>query len=292
MPINRRALLAGGTAGAFGAAALGAGGFVAVDRGLLPGRARLRKALGMTGEDGTVPAVPTGQVAAFRRRSQARGVEVEVVTMVPDGVEAKGLPVVLALHGAGVGASFWVSLGLPQFLTAAVRAGVPPFAVAAVDGGQHSYWHEKSPGDDPEAMVFRELPRWIALRGFAVPSGLLGVSMGGAGVLRMARRRPVAAVAALSPALFPTFADARTVSAYSDRGMWKEEEPLEGPEGKLAGALGLWCGTEDPFIRPSRRMALRARADVAEFDLGLHTVGYWRRVMPDVVKFLGRALNG
>ncbi|ROO84611.1 enterochelin esterase-like enzyme [Actinocorallia herbida] len=291
MRISRRAVLAGGTAGALGAAALGAGGFAAVDHGLLPGRARLRKALGMTGKDGTVPNVPPGTVETFRRRSVARGTEVEVVTMVPEGVEAKGLPVVLALHGATARASFWVSLGLPQFLTAAVREGVPPFAVVAVDGGSDTYWYGKHPGDDPEAMVFQELPRWIALRGFAVPSGLLGVSMGGAGALRMARRRAPEAVAVLSPALFPTYAATKSVAAYPDAASWAAEEPLKGPEGKIAGRLGVWCGTEDPFTEPARRMAHRARADVAEFDLGLHTGGYWRRVLPDTVRFLGEALN-
>ncbi|MDX6739989.1 alpha/beta hydrolase [Actinocorallia sp. A-T 12471] len=291
MRISRRAVLAGGTAGALGAAAVGVGGFTAVDRGLLPGRARLRRAFGMTGQDGTVPDAPPGTVETFRRRSAARGGEVEVVTMLPQGARPEGLPVVLALHGAAARAATWIDLGLPRFLTAAVRAGTPPFAVVAVDGGDHSYWYERQAGDDPEAMVFRELPRWIALRGFAVPSGLLGVSMGGAGALRMARRRPPAALAVVSPALFPTFADARPAAAYADRAVWKAHEPLAGPQGRVAGRLGVWCGTEDPFVEPARKLARRADADVAEFDLGLHTWGYWRRVMPSVLAFLGVALS-
>ena len=60
VPFSRRALLAG----AVGAVvAVGAAG-VAVDEGLLPGQARLRRALGQTGPAGHIPDVAPGRVVS------------------------------------------------------------------------------------------------------------------------------------------------------------------------------------------------------------------------------------
>lgn len=286
--VRRRAVLLGGVAAAAGI--LGAG-CAAVDRGLLPGRARMREALGLTGEDGAVPGVPEGRVRVSVRDSGARGTGVEMITMVPDGVAASGLPVVVSLHGAGGRARDCVGLGLPRFLTAAARAGVPPFAAVAVDGGGDSYWHARRPGDDPLAMLLEELPRWLASEGLGAPSGALGWSMGGSGALQYARRRPLRAVAVLSPALFPTYEATRAARSYDSRESWLAHEPLCHPSDRLTSHLGVWCGEDDPFYEPSRRLAAQRRPERAEFAPGLHTGGYWRRVLPDAVAFLGRSLR-
>ena len=46
--------------------------------------------------------------------------------------------------------------GVEQGLAQAVAAGLPPFAVVAVDGGG-GYWHKRASGDDSGAMVLDEL---------------------------------------------------------------------------------------------------------------------------------------
>ena len=46
--------------------------------------------------------------------------------------------------------------GVEQGLAQAVAAGIPPFAVVAVDGGG-SYWHKRASGEDSGAMVLDEL---------------------------------------------------------------------------------------------------------------------------------------
>ncbi len=283
--VGRRRLL-----GALAAAALGAGavGGAAV-RDVLPGGARLRRLLGMTGEDGTVPQVAAGPVRTGTVRSAARGRDVRLVVFDPPGEHGDDLPVCLALHGRDGDAATFTRLGTAQLLAAAVASGTPPFRVVAVDGGAATYWHARTPGDDPMAMLTAELPRWLADRAMPGPTRALGISMGGSGVLQYARARPgeLAAVALLSPALFRSWADARTVDAYRDEADWRGHEPLLHLDAVAAvGRTALWCGTEDPFCPAARRLAA-APGVRTSFPRGEHTDGFWRRVLPDAMAALG-----
>ncbi|MFC8721834.1 alpha/beta hydrolase [Kitasatospora sp. NPDC057198] len=271
-----------------------AGGAVVED--LLPGGVRLRRLLGLTGPDGTVPQIAAGPVRTETVRSAARGRDVQLVVFDPPGEHPADLPVCLALHGRDGDAATFTALGTAQFLAAAVASGTPPFRVVAVDGGAATYWHARTPDDDPMAMLTAELPRWLADRSMPEPTRALGISMGGSGALQYARTRPggLAAVALLSPALFRTWNDARTVDAYRDEADWREHEPLlhtdaiggGGGSGGGGGRIALWCGTEDPFCPAGRRLAAVPGVR-ASFPRGEHTGGFWRRVMPQAMAELG-----
>ncbi|MEU2630531.1 alpha/beta hydrolase-fold protein [Kitasatospora sp. NPDC007106] len=278
-----RALLVAGV----GTAAVGG----AMIEDVLPGGDRLRRAIGMTGPDGTVPAVGPGPVRTDQLASKARGRRIELTVVSPPGsAPGADLPVCLALHGRGGSAAALVDLGLPQFLAAATAKGVPPFHLVAVDGGEATYWHRRTPGDDPMAMLLDEVPRWLAARGLAAPTGVLGISMGGSGALQYARARNggLAAAALLSPALFTSWGDARPVDAYQDQADWEAHEPLRHLDRPLTRRLAVWCGTEDPFCPAARKLADRAAE--THFPRGAHTDGFWRRVLPDATAFLGQAL--
>ncbi len=297
MGLSRRRVLRAGVA-VGGLAVVGAGAGAAMAADLLPGGVPLRRALGLTGPDGTVPQVTAGPVTDELVSSAARGRPVRLVTMTPPGQARYGaLPVCVALHGRGGDARTMVRTGLPQFLAAAVAAGVPPFVLVAVDGGDATYWHRRTLGDDPQRMLLEELPGWLAARGFATsgggaPSAALGISMGGSGALRYARGRGAGfgPVAALSPAVFRDWADARTVDAFASEADWREDEPLLHLGEPHGGPLGVWCGTEDPFCPAARQLADRAGAVQAHFPRGEHTGGFWLRVLPEATAFLGHAL--
>ncbi len=103
------------------------------------------------------------------------------------------------------------------------RAGVSRFAVICVDGAS-TYWHAHADGDDPVGMIVHEvLPRAAAAGMRTGRIGLAGLSMGGCGALLLAERFSAAAgaggpprvgaVAALSPAIFATYPDARAANA-------------------------------------------------------------------------------
>jgi hypothetical protein len=257
--ISRRTLLVGG--------GVGTAGLVAA---AVVEQTRLRRLLGWTGPDGVVPDVPPVAVSVTRRESAARGCYVDFVTMnaVP------GLPVCVVLHGRGSSARGMVALGLPRFLAAA-RA---KFTMVAVDGGD-SYWVPRG-ADDPQRMLTAELPEWLRAAGLGQPRAVLGISMGCFGGLVYARGAGLPA-AVLSPALFRSWDDARTVDVFAGEAQWASYEPLRHP---LPTRLAVWCGYEDPFYDSARELA--ARAEVAAFDHGEHTDGYWRRVLPDALAWL------
>lgn len=278
--VTRRGVLLSGIAGV---GLLGAG-FVGSIEGVLPGGVQLRRALGLVGTDGTVPDVPPADTRAQRFHSAARGCEVNVVTM----GAARNLPVCVVLHGRGSNAEGMVSLGLPKFLTAAIRAGAAPFTLVAIDGGD-SYWVARKAADDPQAMLREELPVWLAGLGLAAPRAVLGISMGCFGGLQYAHGLDAAAV--LSPAVFRSWEDARTVDAFADEQQWAANEPLRHPLPDKV-KLGVWCGMEDPFYPSATQLATQTRAAVARFDHGVHTGGYWCRVLPDALNFLSGSLRG
>ncbi|KDN86889.1 alpha/beta hydrolase [Kitasatospora cheerisanensis] len=281
--LGRRRLLGALAVSVLGAGAVGG----AMIEDVLPGGARLRRAVGLTGTDGKVPAVSPGRVRTETERSRARGRDVRLVVMDPPGADRSDLPVCLALHGHGGDATNFVDLGVPQFLAEAVGAGAAPFRVVAVDGGD-SYWHARTPADDPMAMLTAELPGWLAARRLAAPSAVLGISMGGSGALQYARAHQgrLSAVALLSPALFRNWGDARTVDAYRDQADWQAHEPLQHLDqlGRV-DRIGVWCGTEDPFCPAARKLS-GPPATRTSFPRGEHTAGFWRRVMPDAMALL------
>ena len=289
--VGRRTVLRAAVA-AGGLAVVGAGAGVAMAEDLLPGGVRLRRALGLTGPDGTLPTTAAPPVHVERVHSQARGATVQLITMLPPGAARPGdLPVCLALHGRGADAQTMVDTGLPQFLAAAVAAGVPPFALVAVDGGDATYWHLTG-SDDPQKMLVDEVPGWLAQQGLRTPAGVMGISMGGSGALRYARNHGAGfgPVALLSPAVFRNWPDARSVGVFRDEADWREHEPLLHLDQPHGSPLGVWCGTEDPFCDAARGLAPGAAQ--AHFPRGEHTGGFWRRVLPATTAFLGNALAG
>ncbi|MFL6140345.1 MAG: alpha/beta hydrolase [Labedaea sp.] len=233
----------------------------------------------------TVDPVTTEQV-----HSPARNTTVQLVTIRPRGFEGK-LQVCLALHGRGATAQVYLDLGVPAMLDAVVAAGVPPFAVVAMDGGSDSYWVAKDKSDDPQRMLTEDLPTWLGNRGFAtLPFAALGISMGSYGALNYARNPGLSSVAAISSALFESWTDAKSRNVFADEATWEATEPLRHIDEIRPVQLGVWCGLSDPFINQSRQLVDRARPRIAAIGTGAHDDAYWRRVLPEALRFVGETL--
>ncbi len=206
------------------------------------------------------------------------------------------LPVCVVLHGRGDDAESMVTLGYPAFLAVAVQAGLPPFALAAVDGGQR-YWHRRADGEDTGRMVLDEwLPR-LADAGLAArPTdriGFLGWSMGGYGSLLLdAQLGPdrVAAIVAESPALWLR-ADDSSAGAFDDAADFRANDVFTRQAVLSRIPVRIDCGIADPFHSAATTFAsgLNPRP-VTDLGVGDHTWGYWRRKAPKAINFVGNSL--
>jgi pimeloyl-ACP methyl ester carboxylesterase len=214
-------------------------------------------------------------------KSAARGRDVKVITMAPDGFTADALPKCVGLHGRGGDANWLTTLGMPKFLTAAVRAGVPPFAVISVDGGPDSYWIA-SPGDDPQAMLRDELGPIQAA---------LGISMGGFGALCLAARQRLKAVAVASPAIFENWPDAKARNVFTGEDQWAANEPLRHTDSLTGTPLGVWCGEEDPLVDAVESLVAKVHPAHSAITSGAHEEAYWLRVLPEMLAFIGERLS-
>ncbi|GAB2570705.1 alpha/beta hydrolase [Kribbella endophytica] len=275
------------------AAGLGVAAVGGLESGIVPGRTRVHTALGLTGDDGVVPELTAGPVVSGTFRSAARRTTVGWSVIYPHGhaPDAK-LPVVVVMHGRGGDHTSAINdLGADKYLTQVVQSGTPPFALAAVDGGRDSYWHRRSTGEDPQRMVTAELLPLLGKRGLRTDRyGVLGWSMGGYGALLAARDSDgrVAAAAAMSPALWSA-ADETAPGAFDGADDFATYRISADRLGSVA--LRIDCGRDDPFAGAVRKLR---RDVVAEGGLqaGAHTAGYWRRMLPDQLRFLGNRLAG
>ena len=282
--MTRRGVLLGGAAAVAGVA--GAGWLVEQD--LLPGRSQAYSVLGLNGDGAPVPDVEPGRLVTGSFVSRARGgVEVGWAVSYPVGTSLRArLPVLLVLHGAsGDSRTAFEGQALDRFRTLVVTEGVPPFAVAAVDGGDGG-WRPQPDGTDPSRMLLEEfLPRLAERRLDVDRVALHGWSLGGYGALRLAGLDllPVRAVTASSPALDAVPADA------------SEDDDVLGHPGRLDGVpVRIDCGRGDPFY-PVVRDFVAALADLdpppeSSFGAGGHTGPYWRTVAPAQLRFAGERL--
>jgi S-formylglutathione hydrolase FrmB len=234
----------------------------------------------------TTTASPKEQTSVEQVHSPARGVTIQLVTIRPTGVGGR-LPVCLALHARGANAREFLDLGIPEMLDAAVAEGVKPFAVVAVDGGE-TYWVSKDPADDPQKMLREDLSNWMSNRGFAIaPFAVMGISMGGYGALNYARTPGLARCAAISSAMFSTWNDAKTRNAFANEAHWQATEPLLNVATITSPEVGIWCGASDPFINEVRQYVTKSQPKVAAISPGGHDDAYWKRILPEVIRFIG-----
>ncbi|MCJ1714143.1 alpha/beta hydrolase family protein [Curtobacterium sp. VKM Ac-2922] len=290
--LTRRALLAGA-----GAVALGGATVAAVDLRVVPGRSTMFRVLGLDGTDGTVPDVtptPTtwGSFVSHARHGRTVGWS---ITAPPS---EHPLPVVVALHGYGDDHREFTSssLGFDRFLAQHIHRGGAPFAIAAVDGGNR-YWHRRADGEDPAGMVVDEFLPLLRDQGLDVDRlGFTGYSMGGYGALYLAGALGsgrVRVASALSPALWRSAGDTAR-GAFDDAADFQRNTVL-GRQTRLQGvAVRVDCGTGDGF-EPAVRSYVAGFAaghrPAGGFEPGGHTHGYWRRLAPAHIAFLGAHLT-
>lgn len=291
---SRRAILAGG----LGAALVGgaAGAYELVQGGVLPGKYALAR---LDGACGTAPPPPRGMpptrsevtfYSAYRRCT------VTMVTLTPSGTTEAGLPVVVGLHGAGSDARRLAN----QLSAAMTAARITTLAAVTVDGGG-TYWHKRADGDDPVGMIIYEVLRRLAAAGHQTARiAIAGESMGGYGALllaeALAHHRPaVTAVAALSPAIFASYADAIATNSrsFDSPGDFARHDVLAAAAALRDVPTWIACGIDDPFQPETTRLRTRLAALSGQLPAGgilagCHDDTFWARNLPNALAFLAR----
>lgn len=257
-------------------------------------RAALRLAAGAAGAHAlavaipaaAAPPAPTYLTGSFVSAARG-GIETNWAIARTPG-QTGALRPVIALHGKGADGAQVMAGGVEHGLAEAVAAGLPPFAVVAVDGGG-GYWHKRASGEDSGAMVLDELLPMLGTMGLDTSRvGFLGWSMGGYGALllgaRLGRQR-TAAICAVSPALW-TSAGASAPGAfdgaddYAANSVWGRPEFSSIP-------IRIDCGTSDPFYSATRQfVAQLPNPPAGGFSPGGHDGRFWSSQLPAEVTWM------
>ncbi|MCW2690907.1 MAG: putative esterase [Mycobacterium sp.] len=200
---------------------------------------------------------------------------------------------VIALHGKGADASSVMAGGVEQGLAQAVAAGLPPFAVVAVDGGG-SYWHKRASGEDAGAMVLDELIPMLGSQGLDTSRvGFLGWSMGGYGALLLgARLGPArtAAICAVSPALWVS--SGATAPGAFDGADDFAANTVFGLPALRSIPIRVDCGNGDPFYSATQQfIAQLPNPPSGGFSPGGHDGAFWSSQLPAELTWMAPLLT-
>src|SRR4051812_3091372 len=252
-------------------------------------------------------------VRRFTVKSRLVGRSLHEIGVVPAGLATgERRPMLVFLHGRGTGPGSSLS---GEFYAGLARLGKRAPVVVAMDGGDHSYWHDRRDGRWGSYVLKEAIPE--AVRRLPVDSSrgaIGGVSMGGRRGVRppraravlppgagppaeLARHRRFCAVGGHSPAFwlssgqtapgaFDNARDFRRHSVY--RWVRRHRHPY--------GSTPLWIdrGRSDPFTSYDAAVVRALRARGAKLSShgwpGAHTGKYWRAHMARYLRFYARAL--
>jgi hypothetical protein len=214
--------------------------------------------------------------------SAARGgIVTNYIIARPPGQIAPLRPVI-ALHGVRGNAKQVMSFGVEQGLADLVKAGRPPFAVVAVDGGD-SYWHRRAGGEDAGSMVLNELIPMLSTMNMDITRvGFIGWSMLLGSRLGPAR---TAGICAISPALYQSYT-ASTLGAFDSYDDWTHNTVFGSPALSTI-PLRIDCGNDDQFAPATHQFIAQLRTPPAGgFTPGGHDEAYWRQQLPGELAWL------
>ena len=307
---SRRRFLGCGLAVVAGATAVGVGGAELISRGDLPGKGALDAidgACSVAAPDLAPDAPPGPQVSGTFYSAARNRVVGYTIGYPPRHRPGSELPLVIMLHGYG-GNHVDALFGLSPAQAVALRVGgapLPPMALVTVDGGA-GYWNPH-PGDNPQAMLTDELIPLCRRRGLGTESrggaqriGVMGISMGGYGALLLAEKFPhlISAAAAISPAIWTSYAQARAANAgaYASAADFAADDAVTHAGALARVPVRIAVGFGDPFYPGVQALARALPKDpggdpaTVTFANGCHDNSFFTAQVPPSLAFLARHL--
>ena len=298
---TRRRILTVGLGGAVGIVLAGAAGVELISHGVLPGQSELDQLDGACSVSSPGPQFGgLGHLLSGTFHSQARNRTVGYTIAWPPGAEpGTPLPLVVMLHGYGANHTNALTGMTPREAVALVVDGqpLPPMAMVTVDGGG-GYWNPH-PGDNPMEMVISELiPLCQRMHLGQSPQriGTMGISMGGYGALLLAEKYPalIGAVAAISPAIWTSYEEARAANpgAYASAADFAADDAVTNA-GALSGMpVRVASGNDDPFHAGILALAQNLpKTSTVVLSQGCHTGPFFTAQEPPSLQFLGEHLQ-
>ena len=216
------------------------------------------------------------------------------LAILPPGGGRRNLLVLL--HGRGSSPAGLLST---QLFRGLARLGRRAPVVVLLDGGDHSYFHDRLDGAWGSYVLVEAIPDAIRRFGTTRRVAIGGVSMGGFGALDLARVDPArfCAVGGHSAALWTRGADT-PAGAFDDAADFARHDVLRYARTAASPYSGLlvWLdvGALDPFRTADSTLAatLRRRGARVTFHLGPgnHTRSYWNGHMAQYLRFYASAL--
>jgi enterochelin esterase-like enzyme len=203
------------------------------------------------------------------------------IAVVPRGTNHKLL---VLLHGRGAGPQQFIS---SQLFSALAQSRSP--VVVLLNGGDHSYWHDRSNGKWASLVLNRAIPdarQRFHTRG-KVAIG--GISMGGYGALHIASLRPseFCAVGGHSAALWRRAA-ATAPGAFDNADDFARNNVFKALRQLKKVAVWLDVGDQDSFRNVDAQLA-RSLSVLLHVYPGGHDSAYWNSHMSVYLAFYNRA---
>ena len=184
------------------------------------------------------------------------------------------------------------------FFAGLARLGAQAPIVVFLDGGAHSYYHDRRDGAWASMILNEAIPD--AIRRFHPAKGRVaigGISMGGYGALHLASLRPqtFCAVGGHSAALWVSGGESAP-GAFDDADDYTRNDVFAAVRRGAFDHLPVWIdgGSSDPFRNSDATLAalLRRRGARVTYHVwpGGHTRSYWNAHMAQYLRFYGSAL--
>jgi S-formylglutathione hydrolase FrmB len=182
------------------------------------------------------------------------------------------------------------------FFAALARLGPRAPAVLALNGGGHSYFHDRRDGAWATSILREAIPAARARFHMRGPIAIGGISMGGYGALHLASIRPheFCAIGRHSAALWTT-PEASAPGAFDDAADWARNDVFAAARAGRFDRDTIWIdgGDRDPFHAADAAFvsALRARGVHVTYHVwpGGHDGAYWHAHLAQYFRFYAGA---
>jgi S-formylglutathione hydrolase FrmB len=237
------------------------------------------------------------RVVRYSLSSRLVGQRLNEVAVVPPGGGRR--PLLVLLHGRADGSPQSAPAGMlrDSLFAGLARLGRRAPVVAILNGGGHSYYHDRRDGRWGSMILDEAIPD--AIRRFQTRGRVAigGISMGGYGALHLAATRPrrFCAVGGHSAALWASGGETPE-GAFDDVDDFARNDVFAAARRGRYDGLPVWIdgGDADPF-RPADAAfvsVLRARAVPVSYHVwpGGHEHSYWDAHMAAYLRFYAAAL--